>query len=177
VNFKLIKIKLILLILSIFYDVVFIDKLWTNPKLLRAYIGLMGIFLISFSGILYFIEKYFFLYENTSLYIIFIIIGIIMFIIGGIRREINISFDVNTSKEYLKSSSNILCLLSDIKQSSAIIEITISYMSLGESIFKNSEGIIQFAYDIWREALIRKSIGSLKLTRKITKKSLSKCSL
>ncbi len=159
--FRLIKSKFILLILSIFYDIIFIDKFWTSPKLFRAYIGLIGIVLIAFSGILYFIEKNLFFYDNPSLCGFIIIIGTIMFIIGGFRRGISISFDVNRSKEYLMSLDTILCILSDIRQSSAIIEVIISYISFKKFTLKNPEGVIQFAYDIWREALIRKGVKIL----------------
>ncbi|MCQ5340228.1 MAG: hypothetical protein NO483_00715 [Candidatus Methanomethylicia archaeon] len=174
--FKLIKSKFILLILSIFYDIIFIDKFWTNPKLFRAYIGLIGIVLIALSGILYFIEKNFFFYDISSLFGIIIILGTIMFIIGGFRRGISISFDINKSREYLMSLGTILCILSDIRQSSAIIEVIISFINSKKFILKNPEGIIQFAYDIWREALIRKglTLSSPQIAKSSVIKTLSK---
>ncbi|MEM4478970.1 MAG: hypothetical protein QXW27_00520 [Candidatus Methanomethylicaceae archaeon] len=152
---KLIKTKIMLLTLSIFYDIVFIDKLWTNPKFHRAYIGLLGIIISGITGILYFIGNYFYHNENLFPYDLLLIIGILMFIFGGFGKRLIFSFDVSDAINYIKSLKTLLCFTSNIQQSSAIIEIITSYIgSKGLNSLKSPNSMLQFAYDIWIESLM-----------------------
>lgn len=154
---KLIKTKIMLLTLSIFYDIVFIDKLWASPRLHRAYIGLLGIITAGISGILYFVGNYLYPGENILPYDILIILGVTMFIFGGFGRRLVFSFDINDAINYLKSLKTLICFTSNIKQSSAIIEIITSYIGYeGLKSLKSPNPMIQFAYDIWIESLINR---------------------
>ncbi|MCS7097463.1 MAG: hypothetical protein NZ922_00545 [Candidatus Methanomethyliaceae archaeon] len=154
-----IKTKIILLTLSIFYDIVFIDRFWTSPKLNRAYVGLLGIIIAGSSGIVYFINRSFSTNVPPLIYDLAIIIGAVLFIFGGFGKRLIFSFDVSSSLDYLKSLRTIICFTSNTLQSSAIIEVIISYIgSRGLSSLKSSDTILQFAYDIWIESLMNRGL-------------------
>lgn len=146
-----------LLTLSIFYDIAFIDRLWTSPKFHRAYIGLLGIVISGIAGILYFIGSHVYPSEEVLPYDLLIIIGTLMFLFGGFGEKLIFSFDVSDSTDYVKSLKTLICFTSNIKQSSAMIEIITSYIgSKGLNSLKSPNPMLQFAYDVWIESLINR---------------------
>jgi len=157
---KIIRAKILLLTISLFYDVAFIECVWTDPDLSRAYVGLAGLLVAGISGVLYSVE--FFL--NASItpipYSTAILVGTILFLIGGFGRPIKLAFDTKISRENILSRGTVLCFISDMKQSSSIIELLmLSAGKRGRDRLEEAEPLLIFAHEIWRESLMKKGFG------------------
>lgn len=168
---KILRAKFLLLALSLFYDVAFIERVWTDPNLFRAYVGLIGLLVAGASGLLYSLDSLLNIQAPSLLYSTAIIIGLILFLIGGFGRRITLAFDVTSSREYIRSRETILCFTSDTKQSSSIIELLIfSASQWDEEHWKEADSLLLFAHEIWRESLMKKGIhivGQLPITQEI----------
>ena len=53
ITLKTIRARFLLLALSLFYDVAFVSRIWTDPDLMRASIGMLGLFIKGFLGFIY----------------------------------------------------------------------------------------------------------------------------
>ncbi|MEM4644399.1 MAG: hypothetical protein QW748_03360 [Candidatus Methanomethylicaceae archaeon] len=166
--------KLLLLTISLFYDVTFIERIWTDPELSRAYVGLAGLLIAGVSGVLYSVEHFLSIPVSPLPYSTAILIGTLMFMVGGFGRRIRLTFDITTSRENVVSRGTVLCILSDTKQSSSIIELLIfSISQWDENDLTEAEPFLIFAHEIWRESLMRKGlsvIGQVPLPKDLTSK-------
>jgi hypothetical protein len=157
------KSRFILVTLSLFFDVAFYDRLWTDPKLLRASAGLIGIFIIGGTGIVYSSLILLFSINPYTLAAILTAVGTVFFIAGGLRGRINIAFDIEKSREVVRCRGTVLCLLDDTQQSSSLIEVIINATQVltDENSLKASECYLIFATEIWRESLTKKGLHPL----------------
>jgi hypothetical protein len=154
------KAKILLLTISLFYDVTFIERIWTDPELSRAYVGLAGLLVAGTSGILYSLEYFFNIPVSPLPYSTAILIGTLMFLVGGFGRRIRLTFDATLSRENILSRGTVLCLVSDTKQSSSIIELLILSISRwGKDRLTEAESLLVYAHEIWRESLMKKGLG------------------
>ncbi|MEM3486439.1 MAG: hypothetical protein QXU33_04655 [Candidatus Methanomethyliaceae archaeon] len=152
--------KILLLTISLFYDVTFIERIWTDPELSRAYVGLAGLLIAGVSGVLYSVEHFLSIHVSPLPYSTAILIGTLMFVVGGFGRRISLTFDIATSRENVLSRGTVLCILSDTKQSSSIIELLIfSISQWDENDLTEAEPFLIFAHEIWRESLMRKGLS------------------
>ena len=159
-SLKALRTRFLLATLSIFFDVAFVDRVWTDPNIMRASVGLIGIIITGAAGATYALME---LTSTTSAYsvtTVLILIGIALFIAGSFRGRINISFDLRDSQETLRTRGTLLCLLSDTKQSSSYIEAIINSSQSfdDENSLKVAECYLMFATDIWRESLAKKGL-------------------
>ncbi|MBM5805332.1 MAG: hypothetical protein FJZ49_04630 [Candidatus Verstraetearchaeota archaeon] len=162
-SLKAVKARFLLLALSLFYDVAFVSRIWTDPDLKRASIGVLGIFITGFSAIIYAVDRLLFsatLYPTSDL---LILIGLSLFLAGSWRGRISIAFNLKESWEVLGSRGTALCILSDTKQSSSLIEglVNQSQTLAGENSLKATECYLVFATEIWRESLTKKGLNLL----------------
>ncbi|MGQ9759533.1 MAG: hypothetical protein ACUVQ5_03050 [Candidatus Methanomethylicaceae archaeon] len=173
---KTLRAKILLLALSLFYDVAFIERVWTDPDLFRAYVGLLGLLVAGTSGILYSLESLLMIQAPSLPYSTAIIIGLMLFLIGGLGRRISLAFDITSSREYIRSRETILCFTSDTKHSSSIIELLIFSIShRDEKRLKEVESLLLFAHEIWRESLMKKGmhiVGQWPIPQELRRKSL-----
>jgi hypothetical protein len=162
-SFKAFKSRLMLVTLSLFFDVAFVDRLWTDPNLVRATAGLVGIFIIGITGIVYSSTV---LLLSVNPYVVaatLTAVGAAFFIAGGLKGRINIAFDLEKSRQALRSRGTVLCMLDDTQQSSSFIEVIISATQAltDENSLKASECYLLFATEIWRESLAKKGLHPL----------------
>ncbi|MCX8182256.1 MAG: hypothetical protein N3D12_03985 [Candidatus Methanomethyliaceae archaeon] len=166
--------KILLLTISLFYDVTFIDRIWTDPELSRAYVGLAGLLIAGVSGVLYSVECFLSIPVSPLPYSTAILVGALMFLVGGFGRRIRLTFDTVVSRENILSRGTMLCLVSDTKQSSSIIELLIfSISQWDEDRLTEAEPFLIFAHEIWRESLMRKGlsiIGQVPLPKDLASK-------
>jgi hypothetical protein len=158
-----IRSRFLLATLSIFYDVAFVDRVWTDPNFMKATIGLLGIFITAFVGIAYSIGALAFSFTLFPLGGSILLLGIFLFIAGSWGGRINIGLDPANSQETLKSRGTVLCILSDTRQSSSFIEVLINKTqdpAAGNDL-KASESNLVFATEIWSESLAKKGLNLL----------------
>jgi hypothetical protein len=155
--------RFLLAYLSIFYDVAFYDRVWTDPNFMRATIGLAGIFLTAFVGIAYSVGALAFSFGLFPLAESILLLGIFLFVAGSWGGRINLGFDLAHSQETLKSRGTVLCILSDTKQSSSFIEVLINKTQdpMAGNDLKASECNLVFATEIWGESLAKKGLNLL----------------
>ena len=160
---KTAKARFLLLALSLFYDVAFISRLWTDPDLMRASIGVLGLFLTGFSCMIYAISNLLFSVTLYPLPEFLALIGLSLFLVGSWRGRISIAFNLKESTEVLGSRGTALCILSDSRQSSSLIEglVNQSQALASENNLKATECYLVFATEIWRESLAKKGLNLL----------------
>ena len=161
ISLKALKARFLLLALSLFYDVAFVSRIWTDPDFMRASIGVLGLFITGISGIIYAVDR---LLLSATLYPIadfLILIGLSLFLAGSWRGRISIAFNLEESYEVLRSRGTVLCILSDAKQASSLIEglVNQSQTLAGENSLKATESYLIFAHEIWRESLTKKGLS------------------
>jgi hypothetical protein len=163
ITLKTIKVRFLLLALSLFYDVAFVSRIWTDPDLMRASIGMLGLFITGFSGMVYAISNLLFSATLYPLPEFLALIGLSLFLAGSWRGRISIAFNLKESIEVLGSRGTALCILSDAKQSSSLIEglVNQSQTLAGENHLKATECYLVFATEIWRESLAKKGLNLL----------------
>jgi hypothetical protein len=158
-----IRSRFLLATLSIFYDVAFVDRVWTDTNFMRATIGLAGIFLTAFVGIAYSVGALVFSFSLFPLADSILLLGIFLFVVGSWGGRINIGFNIANSKETLHSRGTVFCILSDTQQSSSFIEVLINKTqdpAAGNDL-KASECNLVFATEIWGESLAKKGLNLL----------------
>ncbi len=155
--------RVLLVTLSLFYDVAFVDRLWTDPNLMKGYVGLSGILLTGGMGLIYSIAGIL----NYSGFLGFVAplmgVGLALFTIGCWGRRISIGFDIEKSEEELRSRGTVLCLLGDTRQSSSLIEgiMSSTQASVGKNYLKDAECYLVLATEIWIESLAKKGLNLL----------------
>lgn len=169
---KVFKAKFLLLALSLFYDAAFMNRLWTDAKLRRTLIGMVGLFLTGTTGVIYAISGLLLGITSSPVADALMIIGIVMFLAGCWRGRMSLAFDLSASQKILRSNNTVICDLSDVKQSSAYIEglVTNSQTFSGGNSLIVSECYLIFASEIWFESLAKKGLnllGELISNRKI----------
>lgn len=157
------KSKLLLLLLTLFYDVAFVDRIWTDPRWMRASIALLGVIMTGVSAIAYALDR---LLLAGSLYPFpdaFIIGGALLFLVGGWRGRIDIAINFEASQQVLRSRGTVLCILSDSQQASSFLEELVGYCqrSFDKNTLKDTECYLVLASEIWRESLGRKGLTLL----------------
>lgn len=159
-SLKAVKTRFLLVTLSLFFDVAFVDRVWTDPNIMRASIGLIGIFIVGITGATYAFMDVAFSYNIFPVAAILLMIGLILFMAGSLRGRINISFDLGASQETLRSRGTLLCLLTDTRQSSSFIEAIVNETQPldDENSLKVAECYLIFATEIWRESLAKKGL-------------------
>ncbi|MGA2573470.1 MAG: hypothetical protein ABSF36_04605 [Candidatus Methanomethylicaceae archaeon] len=158
-----IRSRFLLATLSIFYDVAFVDRVWTDPDFMRTTIGLVGIFITALVGIAYSVARLAFALGTSPLADSVLLLGIFLFVVGSWGGRINIGFDIANSKETLQSRGTVFCVLSDTRQSSSFIEVLINKTqdpAAGNDL-KASECNLVFASEIWGESLAKKGLNLL----------------
>jgi len=160
---KSIRAKFLLLSLSVFYDTAFMNRLWADPSLRRTWIGLLGIFITGTAGIISSMDRLLFAATTYPFADAAIFLGLALFLAGCWRGRMSIAFDLNASRETLRSRGTVLCRLSDTKQSSAYIEQLVSNSQAFESenSLKVTECYLVFASEIWFESLAKKGFDLL----------------
>jgi hypothetical protein len=162
-SLKALRSRILLVTLSLFYDVAFVDRLWTDPNLMKGYIGLSGILLTGVMGLTYSIAGML-AYEGFLDFAAPLMgVGLALFAMGGWGRRINIGFDLERSEDELRSRGTVLCLLGDTRQSSSLIEGTMNRAQgfAGENSLKDAECYLVFATEIWVESLAKKGLNLL----------------
>jgi hypothetical protein len=155
-----IRSRFLLATLSIFYDVAFVDRVWTDPNFMRTTIGLAGIFITAFVGIAYSVGALVFALGSFPLVDSLLLLGIFLFVVGSWGRRINIGFNLANSQDTLQSRGTVLCILSDTQQSTSFIEVLINQTQdpMAENDLKASECNLVFATEIWGESLAKKGL-------------------
>jgi len=155
--------RFLLLTLSLFYDVAFVDRVWTDPDLFRASVGLIGTFIVGFAGIFYAALLIAGVVVPSNIAAALVVIGLSLFLAGSLRGRLNIGFNISSSAETLRSRGTILCLLTDVKQSSSFIEVIVNGVPCfgDETSLKAAECYLIFATEIWRESLTQKGLNIL----------------
>lgn len=158
-----IRSRFLLAILSIFYDVAFVNRVWTDPNFMRATIGLVGIFITALVGIAYSVGTLAFALGSVPLADFVLLLGISLFVVGSWGSRIYIGFNVANSQETLHSRGTVLCILSDARQSSSFIEVLINKTQdpMAGNDLKASECNLIFATEIWAESLAKKGLNLL----------------
>ncbi len=156
---RTLRAKILLLALSLFYEVAFIERIWTDPNLTRAYIGLAGLLVAGASGLIYSTEHLLGMPVPIFPYSTAVFVGLLLFLIGGFGKRMKLTFDEKLSRENVMSRGTVLCLVSDTKQSSSIIELLVSSASeWDEDRLRKAEPFLVFAHEIWRESLMKKGV-------------------
>jgi hypothetical protein len=160
---KTIKAKFLLLALSLFYDAAFMNHLWADPQLRRTAIGMLGLFIMGITGVLYATSGLLFGAAPSLVADALMLIGLSMFLAGSWRGRMSLAFDLNVSQNVLSSTGTVICNLSDAKQSSAYIEglMSNSQTFSGENSLNVTECYLIFASEIWIESLEKKGLNLL----------------
>ena len=155
--------RILLVTLSLFYDVAFVDRLWTDPNLMKGYMGLFGILLTGAMGLIYSIAGILTYGGFLGFVAPLMGVGLALFAIGGWGRRINIGFDLQRSEGELRSRGTVLCLLGDARQSSSLIEGIMNRAQgfAGENSLKDAECYLVLATEIWTESLAKKGLSLL----------------
>lgn len=163
ISFKTVKATFLLVALSLFYDVAFFNRIWTDPDLKRASIGVLGLFITGLSGILYAASNLLFSVTLYPIPELLVLIGLSLFLAGSWKGRIGIAFNLEESIKVLSSRGTALCILSDSKQSSSLLEglVDQSQVLAGENNLKATECYLVFATEIWRESLAKKGLNLL----------------
>ncbi len=153
--------KLLLLSLSLFYDVAFVDRLWTDAKTRRAAVGTVGVLMVGVAGSAYAISRLLAVPLFDPAMGAIMLAGVALFLIGSWRGRISLGFEVEASQETLRSRRTVICYLSDVKQASAYIEVIVdrSQRMIGENSLKATECYLIFASEIWFESLAKKGLN------------------
>ncbi len=159
--FNKLKSKLLLLSLSLFYDVAFVDRIWTNAKIRRATIGTAGAIIVGVAGAIYALDRLLLIQPAYPAMDIMMLAGMALFTAGSWRGRISLGFEVDESRETLRSRRTVICYLSDVKQASAYIEVIMdrSQRMIGENSLKATECYLIFASEIWFESLGKKGLN------------------
>lgn len=159
----MLKTRFLLLTLSLFYDVAFVDRVWTEPDLFRASVGVIGTFMTASVGLVYAVLLIANVSASYDVAAALIVVGLSLFIAGSLRGRLNIGFNISSSTETLRSRGTVLCLLTDAKQSSSFIEVIVNEASFAgdENSLKAEECYLVFATEIWRESLTKKGLNIL----------------
>lgn len=163
---KAIKSKFILLSLSIFYDAAFADRLWTDAKIRRAAVGMVGIFVTGIAGVVFALDHTLSFQASSPLAEMFVVGGAVLFLAGNWKGRISLGFNIEESHALLRSRRTVICYLSDVRQASAYIEAIMdqSQREIGENYLKATEPYLILASEIWFESLAKKGfdlIGEL----------------
>lgn len=154
--------RILLVTLSLFYDVAFVDRLWTDPNLAKGTVGLLGIIVTGVAGLFHSLAPLLGYQDNPQLVGPAMGIGIALFAMGSRGRRINIGFDIKKSEEALNSRGTVLCLLGDTRQSSSFIEgIMNRTQSFPSENLKEAECYLILATEIWTESLAKKGLNLL----------------
>ena len=177
-----IRSRFLLVYLSIFYDVAFVDRVWTDPNFMRATLSIAGIFLTAIVGLAYSIGVLFFSVNLQPVADAFILLGVLLFVLGSWGGRIDIGLNLAKAQETLASRGTVLCILSDTKQSSSFIEALMvkTQDQSSENHLNVSECNLVFATEIWGESLAKKGInllGEVSASRKKGDLSASKDNL
>jgi hypothetical protein len=159
--FDTLRSRLLLLSLSIFYDVAFVDRLWTDAKMRRATIGTIGVITVGVAGSVYALDRLLSIQPAYPAMDMMMLAGVALFVAGSWRGRISLAFNVAESKEVLRSRRTVICYLSDVKQASAYIEVIMdrSQMMIGENSLKATESYLVFASEIWFESMAKKGLN------------------
>jgi len=162
-SFRALHSRILLVALSLFYDVAFVDRLWADPNLIKGSIGVLGIVLTGATGLAHSISVLSG-YPGYPGYVAPLMgVGIALFTIGSWGQRISIGFDIKKSEGELRSRGTVLCLLGDARQSSSFIEGIIHRAQgfVGENSLKEAECYLVLATEIWSESLARKGLNLL----------------
>ena len=153
--------RFLLMTLSLFYDVAFVDRVWTNPDLMRASLGLAGLIVTGITGVVYAVDVLFLAVNPYPVAATLLLIGLLLFVAGSLRGRLNIGFDPRSSQELLRSRGTVICLLDDLGQSSSLIEAIFNWTQPldDENSLKAAECYLIFATEIWRESLAKKGLN------------------
>jgi hypothetical protein len=143
--------------------VAFVDRLWTDPNLMKGYIGLFGILLTGAMGLVYSVAGILAFGGFLDFVAPLMGVGVALFAIGGWGRRISIGFDLQRSQDELRSRGTVLCLVGDARQSSSLIEGIMNRTQgfVGENSLKDAECYLILATEIWIESLAKKGLNLL----------------
>jgi hypothetical protein len=155
--------RILLVTLSLFYDVAFVDRLWTDPNLMKGTIGLVGIILTGATGLAHSLAALSEYPASPTLVGPIMGIGVVLFAMGSWGQRISIGFDIKKSEGELRSRGTVLCLLGDTRQSSSFIEGIMNKVQglKGENSLKEAECYLVLATEIWSESLAKKGLNLL----------------
>jgi len=155
--------RILLVTLSLFYDVAFVDRLWADPNLMKGAIGLVGIILTGGTGLAHAVVVLLGYPGYPDLVAPLMGVGLALFAMGSWGRRISIGFDLKRSEDELRVRGTVLCLLGDARQSSAFIEglMNRSQGLAGENPLKDAECYLILATEIWSESLAKKGLNLL----------------
>lgn len=155
--------RILLVTLSLFYDVAFVDRLWTDPNLMKGYIGLFGILLTGAMGLTYSLASLLSYGGYMGFVAPLMGVGIALFAMGGWGRRISIGFDLQRAEAELRSRGTVLCLIGDTRQSSSLIEVIINRAQglVNENSLKDAECYLVLATEVWIESLAKKGLNLL----------------
>jgi hypothetical protein len=155
--------RILLVTLSLFYDVAFVDRLWADPNLMKGAVGLSGIILTGATGLIHSLAVLLGYPGYPSFVAPLMGMGVALFAMGSWGRRISIGFDIKKSEDELRSRGTVLCLLGDARQSSSFIEGIMNKVQgfAGENSLKEAECYLVLATEIWIESLAKKGLNLL----------------
>lgn len=133
-----------LFILSLIYDIAFIDP-FTAIKKLNPILGLLGIFIAS---IIFLVSKLIKLQFLETISIIVLLISFTFTLIASIRRKPVYIFEIKKSEEIVKKKGFELKKINDLEHAKAIIEYAL-YMSQKSETPTKMKYYLDIAYTTW----------------------------
>lgn len=145
---------------SLFYDALFLKHKWTNPDYRKATLALIGLLLLSLTGLGYASLRLLGYGADYNICIVALLLGAAFLCVGTWGKHPAMAIDIEKAYKVVRGRGSMLLNLEDEEYASALIEVLImlAQEALLRKDLSTSQQYLTYASTIWVESMLRKGV-------------------